>query len=284
MARMDEKHAETVQAKVKAEMDRLGISGRRKASKSTASQSTTVTGEALCPICGDPITRVNPGRYYAQLPDGTLKVRTCPQCEGGTRALAEWQAAVMAGYPNSRIPANLAGASLADLPGKLAQLLATLVERRSFELQDLRWTGVHLYGENGVGKSYAAAAALSASIGLSVPGLFLKVSAFLDELRGTYDPDSGEKFMHLYRHVVNAPLLVLDDWGVQQNTDWAREKLFGLIDDRYGAGLPMILTSNFSLEELRTMSDGNWTEQRMISRLIGSLYPIRLSGEDRRVR
>lgn len=220
----------------------------------------------------------------AVLADGSLQMRTCPRCEGGKHALAEWQTAVMAGYPDPRIPGDVAHAQLSDLPPKLARILASLVEHRWFEMHGLRWVGVHIFGENGVGKSHAAAAALKASIALKVPGLFLKVSVFLDELRSTYDPDSNENFLKVFRHALNAPFLVLDDWGVQQSTDWAREKLFGLIDERYGAGKPVIFTSNYSLEELREMSDGNWTEQRMISRMIGMLYPIELGGPDRRVR
>jgi DNA replication protein DnaC len=40
----------------------------------------------------------------------------------------------------------------------------------------------------------------------------------------------------------NAPYLVLDDFGTENATPWAREKLFQIIDYRYVAQLPTIIT------------------------------------------
>ena len=45
-------------------------------------------------------------------------------------------------------------------------------------------------------------------------------------------------------------LLVLDDLGAQSTTAWAQEKLFQLLNYRYNAKLPTIVTMSLSLEEL----------------------------------
>ena len=45
-------------------------------------------------------------------------------------------------------------------------------------------------------------------------------------------------------------LLILDDLGTQSSTPWAQEKLFQILNYRYNARLPTVITSNHSLEEI----------------------------------
>ena len=47
-----------------------------------------------------------------------------------------------------------------------------------------------------------------------------------------------------------APLLILDDLGTESATPWAREKLFQLLNYRYAARLPTVITSSTPVEEL----------------------------------
>lgn len=46
-------------------------------------------------------------------------------------------------------------------------------------------------------------------------------------------------------------LLALDDLGAERNTEYMNEIVYGIIDSRYRAGLPMIITSNLSADELK---------------------------------
>ncbi|MBM3121729.1 MAG: ATP-binding protein, partial [Chloroflexi bacterium] len=47
-----------------------------------------------------------------------------------------------------------------------------------------------------------------------------------------------------------ARLLVLDDLGTQASTPWAVEKLYQLLNHRYNATLPTVITTNLSLDDL----------------------------------
>ena len=46
------------------------------------------------------------------------------------------------------------------------------------------------------------------------------------------------------------PVLFLDDLGAEKPTDWVREQLYDLIDERYNARLPIHITTNLSIDRL----------------------------------
>ena len=85
------------------------------------------------------------------------------------------------------------------------------------------------------------------------------VPDFLDHLRFTFSPESNVSYDQLFESVRNAPLLILDDFGEQSTTPWAQEKLYQVINYRYNARLPTVITTCCSLDEM---------ENRISSRLV----------------
>ena len=106
-------------------------------------------------------------------------------------------------------------------------------------------------GETGCGKTHLAAAIVNYCYQANQPALFVVVSDFLDHLRSTFSPESKVSYDQLFEKVKTAPLLVLDDFGEQSTTPWAREKLYQVINYRYNARLPMVITTRYSLEEIQ---------------------------------
>jgi DNA replication protein DnaC len=80
--------------------------------------------------------------------------------------------------------------------------------------------------------------------------LFVVVPDLLDHLRATYSPSSPVSYDERFEQVRSAPLLILDDLGTQSSTPWAKEKLFQILNHRYNARLPTVITSNQQLEEI----------------------------------
>ncbi|MFC1897628.1 ATP-binding protein [Chloroflexota bacterium] len=107
-----------------------------------------------------------------------------------------------------------------------------------------------LLGDTGCGKTHLAAAIVNYRYQASQPGLFVVVPDFLDHLRSTFTPESKVSYDQLFESVKNAPLLVLDDFGEQTTTPWAREKLYQVINYRYNAQLPTVITAHGSLDEI----------------------------------
>ena len=66
----------------------------------------------------------------------------------------------------------------------------------------------------------------------------------------TFGPESKVSYDQVFERVKKAPLLVLDDFGEQSTTPWAQEKLYQVINYRYNAKLPTIITTRYSLDEI----------------------------------
>jgi DNA replication protein DnaC len=105
-------------------------------------------------------------------------------------------------------------------------------------------------GENGCGKTHLAAAIVNYRYQHKQPALFIVVPDFLDHLRYTFRPESKVSYDQLFESVKTTPLLVLDDFGKQTTTPWAQEKLYQVINYRYNARLPMVVTTNCSTDEI----------------------------------
>jgi len=107
-----------------------------------------------------------------------------------------------------------------------------------------------LLGGYGCGKTHLAAAIANRCLATGRPVLFVVVPDLLDHLRATYSPVSPVRYDERFDEVRNAPLLILDDLGTQNATPWAGEKLYQILNHRYNARLPTIVTSNQRLDEV----------------------------------
>jgi len=106
-----------------------------------------------------------------------------------------------------------------------------------------------LQGGYGSGKTHLAAAIANFAVQMGVPTLFLTVPDLLDTLRFAYD-SADTTFEERFEQVRGAELLVLDDFGTQNATGWAQEKLFQIINYRYINKLPLVVTTNLALDEI----------------------------------
>ena len=107
-----------------------------------------------------------------------------------------------------------------------------------------------LVGPNGSGKTHLAAAVANHRIKSEQVVFFMHVPDLLDHLRATYSPTSELTYSDLYMQVVEAPLLILDGLGAHSSTPWAEEKLQQVINHRFNAELPTIVTTASDLREL----------------------------------
>lgn len=156
-------------------------------------------------------------------------------------------------------------------------------------------SGLYLYGDNGTGKTHMAAAFLADRL----PGLiqirtvlsngipthsyverynahFVVASDFLERIKESYNKDSDITDKNIFDEVANVPLLVLDDLGAEQLTDWSLSMMRRLIQKRIDYYRPTIVTSNLRQNEI------NKYDPRLASRLGGMTY-YHLEGDDRRM-
>jgi len=107
-----------------------------------------------------------------------------------------------------------------------------------------------LTGAYGCGKTHLAAAIANLRLAEGDTAVFMTVPDLLDHLRAAFSPQSETGYDELFEQLRNTPLLILDDLGAQSSTPWAQEKLFQLLNHRYNAQLPTVITTNQRLDEL----------------------------------
>ena len=164
----------------------------------------------------------------------------------------------------------------AGLRGTYAEAACSVGEEAYRRARDGR--GTYLWGLPGRGKTYAAAAAVRMAVMAGWGARLVTAKALLDAVKAEWD--GGEK--GTIHRAERYRLLALDDLGVERPTEWAMETITGLIDARVASGLPTIVTSNFSLGELRDRW-GGMPGMRIASRLGGACERIQMGGVDRRL-
>ena len=68
--------------------------------------------------------------------------------------------------------------------------------------------------------------------------------------------------------------------GIERSTEYALEQVYAVIDERYKSGLPVIITTNLKIAEIRNPQDVAYA--RIYSRILEMCTPVRISGEGRR--
>ena len=135
--------------------------------------------------------------------------------------------------------------------------------------------GLLLFGTVGTGKTFLAACVANALIDNGIPCLVTNFARIANEVQGLFE---GKQ--EYYDNLNKYPLLVIDDLSAERKTEYMQEIVFNVIDARYRANLPLIVTTNLTREELMHPSDLMY--QRIFSRLFEMCTPIEVSGKDRR--
>ncbi|MFW6116070.1 MAG: ATP-binding protein [Chloroflexota bacterium] len=146
---------------------------------------------------------------------------------------------------------------------------AALRAARGFAQEPQGW--LIIGGGNGTGKTHLAAAIANCRLARGEPALFVVVPELLDHLRSTYAPHSPVSYDQRFGQICATPLLILDDLGAQQSTEWAWEKLYQILVRRRSQQLPLVVTTNLDVgaggqSESRKRQPGS-VDRRIASRL-----------------
>ena len=139
------------------------------------------------------------------------------------------------------------------------------VER--FDLMYQKCQGMLFYGPPGTGKSYLAAAIANELMEMQKP---VAMTSFVKILDKTAESES------LVDSLNQADLLIIDDLGAERETSYALERVYNVIDSRYRANKPMLLTTNLGVEELK--NSDNIQYRRIYDRILEICYPVEFTG------
>lgn len=130
-----------------------------------------------------------------------------------------------------------------------------------------------LFGDVGTGKSFFAAAVLNYAIDAGYRCLFTSFSDVINEMMQTHDKKGFIDDMRSY------DLVVFDDFGIERNTEFVNEQIYQVVNARYLAKKPIIITTNMDRRELNPEDMG---KKRIISRILERAVVVPVTGEDRR--
>lgn len=131
--------------------------------------------------------------------------------------------------------------------------------------------GLLFYGSPGTGKTFAASCIANALMERRVTVLVTSIVRLTANM-------FGDDLNELLHRMNTARLLVLDDFGAERNTDFKAEQIFAVIDARYAAKKPMIITTN--LTDFKTETDVR--RRRVYDRIFEVCTPIKMDGESKR--
>jgi DNA replication protein DnaC len=129
--------------------------------------------------------------------------------------------------------------------------------------------GLLMIGSVGCGKTHLAVAILEKIIEKGYSGLYYNSPSLLRDIRATFDQGNEMREEDLLEEVTTTDMLVFDDVGAENSTQFVLDRFYLIINERYEAGKPIIVTTNLNKEEME-----NRLGSRIVSRLAEMCNPF----------
>lgn len=141
--------------------------------------------------------------------------------------------------------------------------------------------GLIIYGNIGYEKTYFGACIANKIIEQNKIVLMEKSSSIIDRIKASFNKEglSEIEIIELYS---NVDMLIIDDFGNENLSKWALEKLYKIISNRYDNELPIVITTRYNKEQLiEQLSTENDTEisEEIVEVLNEMCYGIAITEE-----
>ena len=136
--------------------------------------------------------------------------------------------------------------------------------------------GLLLHGDVGGGKTFFASCIANALIDKGEAVIMTTIPALSMAMNANF----GSERASILEHVSNVPLLILDDVGMSRNTAAALESAYDIVNTRYKAKKPLIITTNLTMTAIRDEKETKL--RRIYDRIIEMCSPVKVTGMERR--
>lgn len=135
--------------------------------------------------------------------------------------------------------------------------------------------GLLMYGPVGTGKTYYAACIANALIDRDYSVLMTNFARLTNIIQGMFEGKQD------YIDSLNDyDLLIIDDLGAERKSEFMQEMVFNIIDSRYRSGLPFIITTNLTADEIKKAEEVAF--RRIYDRIMERCFPVEVTGISRR--
>ena len=218
----------------------IRISTSKENTDTWSSTEAPTPEEEICPVC-------HGAKFvYPRLPSGKSDYSRAVPCKCSITNSTEERKHRLQSYsqlgPLTRLTfATIKPEGKSSEPDIQAKFKLAYQSARAFAAEPKGW--LILTGPSGSGKTLLAAAIANQCIEEGRPAFYVTVPDLLDHLRSTFSPSSETPFDEFFEQVRSAPLLVIDDLGVQSSTPWAKEKLDQLFNHRFSNQMSTVIVS-----------------------------------------
>lgn len=150
------------------------------------------------------------------------------------------------------------------------------------ELATGRWISEQrnllITGPCGVGKTWLACALGQKACRDNTTVVYKRLPRLFSELQLSHDDG---RFPRIFRQLVKADLLILDDWGPERMTAPQRRDLMKIVEDRYGNGTTLV-TSQLPVDAWHAIVDEPTFADAILDRLIHNAHRLTLDGPSMR--
>ena len=147
-----------------------------------------------------------------------------------------------------------------------------------FDEMEENGTGLLFWGQVGSGKTFLAGCIANALLDKRIPVLMTNFSRVLNRLSSKVTDDWNALLDSFDRY----RLLIIDDLGVERNSEFAMEQIFNVVDARCQSKRPMIITTNLTLHSMKEAQD--LAHARIYDRILEHCLPVCVTGDKIRKR
>ena len=150
------------------------------------------------------------------------------------------------------------------------------------QIATCRWVtetqNIAISGATGTGKTYLACAFAHQACRKGYRSLYRRMPALFQELRLARADGTHPRLM---ARLARLNVLVIDDFGIAPLSDFDRQDLLELLDDRYDAG-SLIISGQLPPEQWHEYIDDPTLADAICDRILHRTHKIKLSGPSRR--
>lgn len=184
-------------------------------------------------------------------------------------------------YNNDQTPKKDALASFKDFKvrnEKDRNLLEFLKKYIINEIyNDEKQNSLFMIGECGTGKTFSMECLNSALKNKRIKTSFKNSNEIIDEIKNSFDTEFNEH--QIISHYQKVPVLFLDDFGSERDTEFAKNVIYRIINHRYNNNMPTIISSNYDFKEIK---NADIELKRIVDRIQDMSYTLSFKGENKR--
>lgn len=135
--------------------------------------------------------------------------------------------------------------------------------------------GLLMYGPTSTGKTYFSACIANALIDRGYSVLMTNFARLTNTIQGMYQ--GRQEYID---GLNDYDLLIIDDLGTERSSEYMQEMVYNIIDSRYLSGLPFIITTNLTADELKKPEERAY--KRIYERILQRCFPVEVVGVNRR--